>query len=119
MSSTGDLFKRVEQMPRWFDCKYLGSSHDADLCTIDAIQRFLNDNLTTPEEAITNNASGVVAVQFVVDKEGCLHDINVSQEIGYGCGAALQGAVATMPKWDPSRQRGREVNVQYTLPYTF
>ena len=118
-SGEESVFKRVEQMPRWFDCKDIGSSHDADLCTVDAIQGFLDDNVTTPEEAITAGVSGIVAVQFIVDKEGCLHDINIVQDIGYGCGAAVQGAISLMPKWDPGRQRGREVFVRYTLPYSF
>lgn len=118
-NGTGEIFKRAEQMPRWFDCKDLSTTAEADECSSKAIKDFLDQNLITPEEAITNNASGVVTLQFVVDKEGCLQNINIVRDIGYGCGAAVQGAIAQMPKWDPGRQRGREVEVLYTLAYTF
>lgn len=73
-----------------------------------AWQRFLNRNLRYPQEAIDNEVMGSVVVQFEVDKEG-----NVSNVEAVSGPEALAAEVVRVikksGKWTPAVQGGRQV----------
>ena len=119
-----EVFKRVEQMPRFFhlDCEQLqGASNQEKLaCAEEKMIEFLKENVIYPQAAIDNRVEGMVVVQFIVrDTIGCLTDIKIVREIGYGCGGEVQRVISTMPDFISGRQRDRPVDVLYTLPYRF
>jgi protein TonB len=39
--------------------------------------------------------------------------------LGWGCEAAVEKAVKSMPRWSPGKQQGRPVAVYFTLPFQF
>jgi TonB family protein len=84
-----------------------------------ALQRFLNRHISYPTEARTNVAEGKVVVQFVVQADGQLADIQFVKELGYGCEEAVLHALALMPPWIPGRHEGQTVPVYYVLPVSF
>ena len=45
--------------------------------------------------------------------------MKVLRGIGGGCDEVAQEVIAGMPKWNPGKQRGRPVRVQFTLPVAF
>jgi len=62
---------------------------------------------------------GRVFVQFVVDKDGSITNVEVLKGIGGGCDEEAVRVVKNAPKWNPGKQRGRPVRVKMVLPITF
>jgi len=77
-------------------------------CGAAAWQRFLNRNLRYPQEAIDNEESGSVLVQFVVDEKGNVSDVEVLKG-SKAFGAEVTRVIKKSGKWVPAVQGGRYV----------
>ena len=86
---------------------------------IDALMKYLQQNIKYPQLARENNITGRVYVTFVVKKDGSVTGVRVLRDIGGGCGQEAIRVVKSMPKWTPGKQRGKNVRVQYNLPVNF
>lgn len=86
---------------------------------MDALKKYLGDNLKYPPMAKESGVQGKVYVQFVVFKDGNVGDIKVLRGIGSGCDEEAIRVVKGMPKWEPGKQRGRSVSSRFTLPINF
>ena len=86
---------------------------------LEAMYKFLAQNIKYPQLARENNITGKVYVTFVVEKDGSVSNARVLRDIGGGCGAEAIRVVKSMPKWTPGKQRGKAVRVQYHLPVNF
>ena len=80
---------------------------------------FLAQNINYPTIARENRVEGMVVIQFVVEKDGSISNARVVRDIGAKCGEEALRVVNTMPRWNPGKQRGRAVRVQFTLPVRF
>lgn len=81
--------------------------------------KFLSKTLKYPSAAQRNNVEGRVYLNFIVERDGSITDINVLKSVGFGCDEEAVRAVKLMPKWTPGKQNGRNVRVKYTIPVTF
>ncbi len=81
--------------------------------------KYLAENIKYPPLARENNIQGVVALAFVVDKDGRVREVNILKDIGGGCGKEALRVVASMPKWLPGEANGHPVKVRFTLPMRF
>lgn len=83
-----------------------------------AWQRFLNRNLRYPQGAIDQGVEGFVTVQFIVDKEG-----NVSNVEAVSGPAELRAeaerVIKKSGKWTPAIQNGRQVKSYKKQPIGF
>ena len=86
---------------------------------LDALSKYLAENIKYPQLAKENNITGRVFVSFVVEKDGRVGNIKILRDIGGGCGAEAVRVVKGMPKWKPGKQRGKPVRSQFTLPVSF
>jgi len=84
-----------------------------------AFGRFLAQNIRYPAIAKQNKIQGRVYVQFVVEKDGSLSDVKVIREPGSGTGDEAVRVMKLSPKWNPGKQNGQAVRVQFTLPINF
>jgi protein TonB len=84
-----------------------------------AFYRYIADNLVYPAHARRVGIEGRVFVQFVVEKDGSLTDIQVVKGIGAGCDEEAVCVIAGAPSWNPGKQRGRPVRVRMILPIMF
>ncbi|MFK7775451.1 MAG: energy transducer TonB [Saprospiraceae bacterium] len=115
-----EIFKVVEEMPRFPGCEQKGIGRtELKKCSQDEMLKFVGENVKYPEIAKENGLEGRVIVQFVVGRSGKIKNAQVLRDIGGGCGKEAIRVVNSMPKWIPGKQRGRPVNVQYTLPVSF
>jgi protein TonB len=118
-----EIFKVVEQMPRFPGCEDLGTDKEKDDCAKKKMLEYIYKNLKYPAIARENGIEGQVVLQFVVDKDGRVTDTKIVRDIGAGCGEAAQAIVEGMnnmsARWTPGKQRGRPVRVLYTLPVKF
>ncbi len=85
----------------------------------EARQRFLEDNLRYPTMAREAGIQGTVFVTFVVETDGSVTDVRVLRGIGGGCDEEAVRVVEMMPRWEPGRQRGQPVRVQFNMPIRF
>lgn len=84
-----------------------------------AMMKWLSDNIKYPVVAQDNRIQGRVIVNFVVEKDGSLSDIQVVRSVDPSLDKEAVRVVRTMPKWKPGIQRDERVRVRYTLPVVF
>lgn len=82
---------------------------------LEAWGKFLNDNLEYPRMAKRSNIQGKVYLNFVVDKDGNVSDIEVVRGIGGGCDDEAIRVLKMAPKWNPGLQRGNPVKSRMSL----
>ena len=82
----------------------------------EALQQYLSDNLIYPSEC---QVEGRVYIQFVVEKDGTLTNIENKRDIGGGCGQEAERLVRAMPPWKPGMDKGDTVRCLYTLSILF
>lgn len=80
---------------------------------------YVSKNLVYPSSARRMGLEGRVFVEFVVEKDGSLTDINAVKGPGGGCNEEAVRVISEAPKWNPGKQRGREVRVRMVLPIVF
>lgn len=97
------------------DPKYVGGEK--------ALMEYLRNNLQYPKEADDKGLEGTVFVDFVVAADGTVGVVEIMNEPGEEVDESLRNeairVVSAMPKWEPGRQRGKAVDVKYSLPITF
>ena len=104
--SAPPLFTAVEQMP-----EFPGG--------VTEMYKYLARNIRYPGEASRSNAGGRVFLSFLVNKNGHIRNPKVVKGVGYGMDEEALRVVLTMPRWNPGRQSGEPVDVEYTLPIHF
>jgi len=83
-----------------------------------AWQRYLNRNLRYPQEAIDNEVQGAVVVQFIVDKEGNVSDVEAISGPNELRAEAVR-VIKKSGKWTPAVQNGRQVKSYKKQPIVF
>ena len=86
---------------------------------IEALYKYLAENITYPQQAKDSGIQGRVYVTFVVEKDGSITGAEVLRGIGGGCDEEALRVVNAMPKWTPGKQLGEPVRVQFNLPVVF
>ncbi|WP_266202518.1 TonB family protein [Pontibacter kalidii] len=84
------------------------------------MMKFLGSNINYPADAIKAGVEGLVVLSFVIDANGSVHDMRVVKSLSTSTDAeATRVAKMTDGKWQPGKQNGKTVAVQYTLPVRF
>ena len=81
--------------------------------------KFLQENIKYPTMARESGIQGTVYVTFVVEKGGNVSDVKILRGIGGGCDEEAIRVIRAMPKWNPGKQRGKSVRVQFNMPIKF
>jgi protein TonB len=81
--------------------------------------RYLQKNLRYPDAAIDNGTQGVVRVQFIVDKEGNISEVQSLNDPGDGLAEEAVRIIKKGPKWKPAEQNGRKVIYRHIQAVTF
>ena len=101
-----EIFTIVEEMP-----EFPGG--------MTKLAEYLAKNIKYPQMARESGIQGRVFVQFVVEPDGSVSNVNVMRSLGGGCDEEAMRVVKSMPKWKPGKQRGKPVRVSYILPVNF
>lgn len=101
-----DPFTVVEQMP-----EFPGGT--------EGMFKFMKDNMKYPEDAQKQQIEGRVLVQFIIEKDGSLSNVNVLRSVFPSLDAEAVRVVKAMPNWKPGRQKGEPVRVKFTIPLMF
>jgi TonB family protein len=100
------IFMVVEEMP-----EYPGGR--------DKMYSFLGENIKYPEKARQAGISGTVYVTFVIEKDGSITNIKILRGAAESLDKEAVRIINLMPAWEPGKQRGKTVRVQYNLPIKF
>lgn len=100
------IYSVVEEMP-----EYPGS--------MKAFVNYLKRKLVYPPQAKKENLEGVVAVQFVVEKDGRITSPTVVRSLRADMDSAALTAIRNMPNWIPAREHGMRVRCKYSVPVQF
>ncbi|MEL6837356.1 MAG: energy transducer TonB [Bacteroidota bacterium] len=118
-----EIFKIVEDMPRFPGCEELGSKEEKKACSQQKMLAFIYENIRYPAIARDNGIQGTAVVRFVVTEEGTIENGEILRDIGGDCGKEALRVVNLMnempERWIPGKQRGRKVPVYFNLPVKF
>lgn len=101
-----DVYTIVEEMPQ-----YPGGAL--------ALRKYLAYNIKYPRSAAEKGIQGKEFVSFVITKTGSVADARIISGVDPSLDQEALRIVQSMPSWQPGKQRGKEVDVQYTLPINF
>lgn len=102
-----EVFFIVEDMP-----SFQGEGQEG-------FRRWIQQNLRYPQIAQENGIEGKVYVQFAVNSKGEVVDAKVVRGVDPALDKEALRVVMSSPKWDPGKQRGVPVKVQFTFPIVF
>ena len=100
------ILENAEEMP-----KYPGGT--------EGLMRYLAKNIKYPVDAQKSKTQGRVVVQIIVDKEGRVTSPRIAQSVSPSLDAEAIRVVTGMPRWEPGKNKGEAVSLQYTLPINF
>lgn len=102
-----EIFLRADQMP-----SFMGGD-------LGVFRNWVQKQITYPAIAEENGIQGKVVLQFVVEKDGRLTNIEVLTSPDRALTDEAMRVLKLSPKWSPGMQRNRPVRISYTLPVEF
>lgn len=105
------MFPGCEDMDR--------KSEERKSCAETAMMKFIQSSLEYPRLAVDVGIEGKVFVSFVVDVDGLIKDIEVTRDIGGGCGEEVVRVLHTLPQFHPAKMGGRNVPLRMRIPVKF
>ena len=81
--------------------------------------RFIADNIKYPKQAQRMGVEGKVFVQFVVEKDGSLSNIQAVKGIGAGCDEEAVRVMKMVSSFIPAKQGDLRVRIQMVVPISF
>ena len=85
------------------------------------LNKFLQNNLNYPIEAMDNEIQGKVIAKFVVLANGKIDpkSIEITKGLGYGTEEEVKRVIKAMPDWIPAKLDGKAVSFKFILPVRF
>ncbi len=84
-----------------------------------AYNKYLENNLRYPSEALEQKIKGKVLIEFTVETNGDLSEFNVLRGLGHGCDEEVIRLVKEGPKWSPTTQDDVPVEAQVKVRMKF
>jgi len=101
-----EVFVIVEKMP-----EFPGGEKE--------LRGYIAKSVEYPADAAKKGIQGKVYVTFVVSKDGSVKNVKVIRGVDPLLDKEALRVVNNLPKWIPGEQRGKKVNVSYTVPISF
>jgi len=84
-----------------------------------ALRKYISSHVKYPVIAQENGIQGKVYVTFVVGKDGKVYNAGIARGVDPSLNKEALRVVNSLPRWKPGKQRGKAVNVSYTVPINF
>lgn len=85
----------------------------------DALLQWLCQNVHYPEFAKNNKIEGTVIVQFIIEKDGLITNVEIKQEVHPLLDAEALRVISAMPNLIPGIKNGKPERVRIFQPFTF
>lgn len=86
---------------------------------VSAFRNYVQKNIDYPTVAAENGIEGTVFVKFVVDTDGGISNVEVMRGVDPSLNEEAMRVIRNAPEWEPGKQRGQAVRVQFTIPIVF
>lgn len=100
------VYKEADQMP-----EFPGGMEE--------MMQYMIQSIKYPKELQESGVSGKVFVQFVVDSEGKVRQVEVLKSLHEQLDAEAVKVISGMPDWTPGKKDGKNVNVELVLPIAY
>ena len=98
------------------DVKPLFDGKDAE----EEFRKFVNENKKYPPEALENDISGRVFVEFIIEIDGSISNVRILRALDPLLDAEVLRVVKSSPKWTQAGvHNGKTVRVSYQFPFIF
>jgi protein TonB len=84
-----------------------------------AMQKFINDNLNYPDDAIEMNMQGRVYLSFVVERDGSVSNVSVERGVFQSMDREAARVVRSFPTWIPGEMPSGKVRTRVRVPINF
>jgi TonB family protein len=84
-----------------------------------ALRTYIANAIEYPVIAQEKGIQGKVYVTFVVGKDGSVVNCSIARGVDPSLDGEALRVVNSLPKWKPGMQKGKSVNVSYTVPINF
>ncbi len=101
-----EIFMVVEKMPEF---------PGGDL----GLRKYIATHVKYPNVARESGIEGKVYLRFCVTSTGAVSKVSVLRSVDPLLDKEAVRVIKSLPKWTPGEQRGRKVNVWYTVPINF
>lgn len=82
---------------------------------INKLYMFVQKNFMAPEKS---GLKGKIIIEFIVEKDGLLTNMKITQDVGYGSGEAVLNVFQKSPKWIPGKKDNQIVRTLFVFPIT-
>ena len=84
-----------------------------------ALREYIAKRIIYPKIALEKGIQGTVFVSFIINKKGNVTNAHISKSVDPILDKEALRVVNSLPKWKPGKQRGKAVDVPYTVPVEF
>ena len=84
-----------------------------------ALPRFLQENIRYPRNAFRRGIEEEIVVEFAIDKDGSVVDIEVVQGTNPDLKNEAIRIISSMPRWVPGRENFEPIRIKYSLQIFF
>ena len=84
-----------------------------------ALIKWLNENISYPIHAQESSIQGKVIIAFVVEKDGLITNIKITQSVHKLLDKEALRLIKKMPKWEPAIKDNKIVRCYFILPVSF
>ncbi len=109
-------FAVVENKPVFPGCENYATEAEKFQCFNQKIMTHISKKFEFPEMAKQMGIQGKVYVNFVIEKDGKVSNVTIARSVDKLIDDEAIRVVKTLPKFQPAKQRGKPVRMQYTVP---
>ncbi len=84
-----------------------------------ALRNHIAKSIKYPQSVQENGTQGRVYVQFIVSADGSVRNVTIARGVDPILDQEALRVVSALPLWMPGKQRGKAVDVSYTVPINF
>ena len=81
--------------------------------------KWLTKNLRYPTSAQSQKVKGRVVAQFIVNKDGSVTDLEVTEHLNHACDNEVLRVLRMMPKWEPGLMDAKPCRTKVCIPVVF
>lgn len=112
-------FVLVEKFPRFNNCAEGGTKDEQKQCFEENLLKHISSNFKYPTNELEMGLEEKVYVEFVISKTGEVSDVQIVRGNMGGFIKESKRLINSLPKVKPAEQRGKPVNMKYTIPIKF
>ena len=109
-------FAVVESVPIFPGCEDAKDNDERKACFQQKVLVFVSKNFEFPEMAKEMGIQGRVYVNFVIEKNGSITNVEIVRGVDPLLDDEAVRVVKKLPKLIPAKQRGKPVRMSFTLP---